>query len=108
MGRHTRNATDNDFQQILKDPGVTVVDFWAEWCGPCRILGPHVDALAEEYAGKASVYKLNVDENPRAPAQFHVRGLPTVLIFKNGALVDQVVGAVPKSVLKSAIERHVG
>jgi thioredoxin 1 len=106
MGKFTKQATDREFGGILKSGGVSVIDFWAEWCGPCRTLEPHVDALAEEFQGRASVFKLNVDENPETPARFHVRGLPSVLIFKDGQLVDQVVGAVPRAVLKEAIERH--
>lgn len=89
MGKLTRKTTDGEFAKVLADPGVSIVDFWAEWCGPCRTLGPHVDALAEEYEGKVSVYKLDVDANPETPAKYHIRGLPTVLIIKNGAVVSR-------------------
>jgi thioredoxin 1 len=103
----SKKITDQGFsQEVLQSKGLKLVDFWAEWCGPCRVLGPIVDQLATEYEGKADVYKMNADENPATPAQFHIRGLPTVLLFKDGRLVDQVVGAVPKEILKQAIDRQ--
>lgn len=107
MSQYTKNATDQQIGQITSAPGVSVVDFWAEWCGPCKALGPHVDALAEEFQGRATVYKLNVDENPGASAAFRIRGIPTVLIFKDGKVVDQIVGSVSREALRGAIERQV-
>jgi thioredoxin 1 len=105
--KFSKAITDQGFQsQVLEAKGLKLVDVWAEWCGPCRVLGPVVDSLAEEYRGRAEVYKLDADENQRTPAQFGIRGLPTVLFFKDGKLVDQVIGSVPRDVLKLAIERH--
>jgi thioredoxin 1 len=84
-----------------------LVDFWAEWCGPCRRLAPTVDELAGEYDGKIVVGKLNVDENPDVSGRFSIRGIPTLLLFKGGQVVEQVVGLADKAVLKKAIDRHV-
>ena len=100
-------ATDSNFEtEVLKEPGLTLVDFWAEWCGPCKALGPTIDALADQYAGKVKVYKLNVDENPEAAQKFRIRGIPTVLVLKGGQLVDQLVGNQPKESFVSAIEKQ--
>jgi thioredoxin 1 len=106
-GMNTKAATDSNFDSdIMKDQGVTLVDFWAEWCGPCRQLGPTIDAIADEYQGKLKVYKMNVDENPTTPTRFNVRGIPTMILIKNGQLVDQLVGNQPKSVIVQAIQKH--
>ncbi|MEK6707151.1 MAG: thioredoxin [Bdellovibrionota bacterium] len=91
---------------VLKSSQLAVVDFWAEWCGPCRMLGPTIEQLADEYAGQVKVYKVNVDENPVTPARYHVKGIPTVIFFKNGAVVDQLVGNQPKDMIKQSIEKH--
>ena len=90
-----KTFTDSNFDEEIKN-GVTLVDFWAEWCGPCRRLAPTVDAIASEYDGRVAVAKMNVDENPNVPGRFMIRGIPTLLIFKNGELADQIVGLVPK------------
>src|SRR5919197_4712410 len=90
-----KTFTDSNFDEETKQ-GVVLVDFWAEWCGPCRRLAPAVEALAGEYEGRATVAKLNVDENPNVPGRFMIRGIPTLLLFKNGELADQIVGLVPK------------
>jgi thioredoxin 1 len=82
------------------------VDFWAEWCGPCRALAPTIDSIAEEFAGKVSVYKHNVDDHPVTPGQYSIRGIPTLLVFKNGQVVDQIVGNQPREVIVQAIQRH--
>ena len=100
-------VTDTDFEtEIEKHEGLAVVDFWATWCGPCRIIGPVLDQLAVEYEGKAKVAKLDVDSNSRTAIRFNVRSIPAVLFFKNGKLVDQVIGAVPKPALEEKFKLH--
>lgn len=92
--------TDNNFaKNILESKGVTLVDFWAPWCGPCRQLAPSIDDLSKEMAGKMEVYKCNIDENPETPSKYAVRGIPTLMIFKDGRLVDTKVGALSKPAL---------
>jgi thioredoxin 1 len=104
---HIVEATDATFEsEVLKHPGVAIIDFWAAWCGPCRMLAPTIDSLATEFAGKVKVVKMDVDANPKTPTQFHVRGIPTVLFFKNGQLVDQLVGNQSKDAFSSALNRH--
>jgi thioredoxin 1 len=100
--------TDGDFDAaVLKSSTPVLVDFWADWCGPCRALAPTIDAVANDYAGKLKVGKLNVDENPAVTMQYSVRGIPTVMIFKGGQVVDQVVGLVDKGTLKQALDKYV-
>ncbi len=89
--------TDGTFdQEVLQSPLPVVIDVWAPWCGPCRMIAPVVEELAKEFAGRAKFVKLNSDENQRVPSQYQIQGIPTLLFFKNGQLVDRVVGAVPK------------
>jgi thioredoxin 1 len=106
MGK-TLELTDATFDETLKSDKPVLVDFWAEWCGPCKMIGPLVEELAGDYDGKAIVAKLNVDENPQVTARFGVRSIPTLLVFKNGQIVDKQVGAVPKSVLAGKLQAQV-
>lgn len=100
-------VTDSNFaDEIEGAEGLSMVDFWAEWCGPCRIVGPIVEELAEERAGDLKVGKVDVDENQRTAQRFNVRSIPSILFFKDGELVDTVVGAVPKAALEKKIEEH--
>jgi thioredoxin 1 len=98
---------DANFDQIINSDKPVLVDFWAEWCGPCKMIGPVVEELAGDYDGKAVVGKLNVDENPAVTARFGVRSIPTLLVFKGGQIVDKQVGAVPKSVLNQKLQAQV-
>ena len=100
-----RTLTDSNFDQEIKN-GVVLVDFWAEWCGPCRRIAPIVEELAGQYDGRATVGKLNVDENPSIPGRFMIRGIPTLLLFKNGQLADTLVGLAPKEDIARMIEKH--
>lgn len=97
--------TDSNFkEQILEKDVVAVVDFWAEWCGPCRMIGPHIEEMAKEYDGKALVAKVNVDHNPEISMKYGVRSIPTVLYIKNGEVVDKQVGATSKSILAGKLD----
>jgi thioredoxin 1 len=101
------NVTDANFaQEVEKHDGLAVVDFWAEWCGPCRLVAPILDDLAGVYAGKAKVTKLDVDANQATAMRFNVRSIPTILFFKDGKLVDQVIGAVPRGKLEAKFREH--
>jgi len=97
-------VTDDSFKQdVLDASGPVLVDFWAEWCGPCRMVGPILDDIAREYDGKLTIAKVNIDENPMTPNEYAVRGIPTMLLFKDGKLLDTKVGALPKTALKDWI-----
>jgi len=98
---------DSNFKNtVVESDKVAMVDFWAEWCGPCRMVGPIVEELSKEYEGKAVIGKLNVDDNPNVSMEFDIRSIPTILFFKGGKLVDKQVGVVPKTVLEGKLKAH--
>lgn len=100
-------VTDGDFkQEVLESEVPVLVDFWAPWCGPCRMVAPVVEEIAEQYQGKVKVVKLNTDENPQVASQYGIRSIPTLMIFKDGQRVDMVVGAVPKTTLSNTLEKY--
>ncbi len=107
MAHKAVEITDANFEEIIKSGKPVLVDFWAEWCGPCKMIGPVVEELAGEYEGRAVVGKVNVDENAAVSAKFGIRSIPTLLIFKNGEIVDKQIGAVPKAVLSKKLEAQV-
>lgn len=108
MSEDVLQVTDSSFEaDVLKSNTPVLVDFWATWCAPCRAIAPIIEEMAKEYEGRLKVAKLNVDENPATPGKYGVRGIPTLILFKDGQVVDQVVGAVPKSRVKSLIEKVV-
>ena len=104
MAGNINAVSDATFEnEVLKSPVPVLIDFWAPWCGPCKAIAPIGDELAGEYAGKLKIVKMNVDENPRTPAQYGVRGIANLILFKDGAVQQQIVGAVPKAHLVKAI-----
>src|SRR5215468_8362883 len=108
MNEHIIQLDQASFKREIEEfDGVALVDFWAPWCGPCRTIGPVVEQLAGEYGGRLKVVKMNVDDNPRTPAQYGVRGIPNLIIFKGGEVKEQIVGAVPKAHLVKAIDKVV-
>ncbi|PTQ57547.1 MAG: Thioredoxin [Candidatus Carbobacillus altaicus] len=101
------HTTDADFaKDVEQGEGLMIVDFWAEWCAPCRMIAPVLEQLDQEFAGKIQIVKLNVDEHPETPARFGIMGIPTLLMFKNGEVVDRIVGFQPKDNFVRLIEKH--
>ncbi len=106
MAENIINVTDSTFDSmVLKSEVPALVDFWASWCAPCRAIAPIVDEMATEYTGRIRVAKMNVDDNPATPGRYGVRGIPTLILFKDGKVIDQLVGAVPKNQIKELIEK---
>lgn len=103
MGK-TVEITDANFEEVINSDKPVLVDFWAEWCGPCKMIGPIVEEMAGDYDGKAVVGKVDVDANPGVSAKFGIRSIPTLLVFKNGEVVDKQVGAVPKNILSKKLD----
>ena len=108
-GSHTLEFSDQNFEQdVLNSPQPVLVDFWATWCAPCRMMSPTVDAIATEYAGRAKVGKLNVDENLTVASRYGIRSIPTLLLFKGGQIQEQVVGTKPKDELNRLLDKYLG
>ena len=104
----TKNVTDENFEtEVLKASKPTLVDFWAEWCGPCKMIAPAVENISNNFEGKLKVGKLDVDSNPVTSSTFGIRSIPTLLIFKNGSPVEQIVGAVSESIISAKVENHI-
>ncbi len=101
------NATDQDFEnEVLNSDQVVLVDFWATWCGPCRAIAPTLETLADEYAGRAKIVKVDVDANPETAQRYGIRSIPTLFVFKNGEKVETIVGGRPKAELAAALDKH--
>ena len=108
MAENVFEATDANFnQEVLESEVPVLVDFWAEWCGPCRMLSPTVESLAGDYIGKVKVAKLNVDENGQTAQTYGIRGIPTLLLFKSGQVQDQIVGNTPRDNIERVIQKHI-
>ena len=108
MSEHIQHVKDDTFEaDVLKSSTPVLLDYWAEWCGPCKMIAPILDEVAKDYAGKLKVAKINIDDNQETPSKFGVRGIPTLMIFKNGAVEATKVGAMSKSQLKAFIDSHI-
>ena len=108
MSEHVKEVSDNSFESdVLKSDRPVLVDFWAQWCAPCRMLAPTVEAVAEKYAESATVVKLNVDDNPEVSQRYGIKGIPTLILFKNGKEEERVVGATSKEAIARMIDKHV-
>ncbi len=107
MSENTVELTDSNFEQeVLQSPVPVLVDFWAAWCAPCRLIAPAVEAIAKDYAGRAKVGKVNVDENMSTSSKYNIRGIPALLVFKGGEMRDQIVGASSKENIQAMLDRH--
>lgn len=108
MSEHVKEVSDSNFEQVvLQSNRPVLVDFWAEWCGPCRTLAPTVEAVAEQYAGAARVSKLNVDDNPATTQRYGIQGIPTLIVFKDGEEKERIIGVASEEEISRAIDRHV-
>jgi thioredoxin 1 len=108
MSEHILQVSDDSFEaDVLKAEAPVLVDFWAEWCGPCKMIAPILDDVATEYAGKVTVAKVNIDQNPNTPPKFGIRGIPTLLLFKNGQVAATKVGALSKTQLKQFLDSNI-
>jgi len=108
QSKNVFTATDSNFEtEVLQSKLPVLVDFWAEWCGPCRMLGPTIEAIADEYAGRVRVYKMDIDSNHDTPPKYHVRGIPTVILYKDGKVVEQLVGNMPKDAFVQLLNKNI-
>jgi len=109
MSERVKEVTDKSFErEVLQSDKVVLVDFWAEWCGPCRMLAPTIEAIAEQHSASASVVKLNVDDNPVSAANYGIKGIPTIILFNQGKEVERIVGVTGKESIARLIEKHAG
>ncbi len=109
MSEHILHVTDSNFErEVLQSGAPVLVDFWAEWCGPCKTIAPILDVVADEYAGKLTIAKVNIDDNPDIPARYGVRGVPTLMLFRNGNVESTQIGVLSKSQLKQFIDSQLG
>jgi thioredoxin 1 len=108
MSNYVSETSDNSFEtDVLQSEQPVLVDFWAEWCGPCRMIAPTIEAVAEKYHGKAKMIKLNVDENKETARRFGIRGIPTLILFKGGKEEDRIVGAASREAISDVVEKHI-